>query len=113
MAYKKKIDVPTKFHIKKGDTVMVIAGSSKGSQGVVKEVITSKYRAIVEGVNMVKKHTKPTQDNPGGINDIESPIHLSNLMLVDPKSGKPTKVGRKIVDGKSVRFAKKSGEIIK
>ena len=113
MAYKKKIDVPKKFHVKKGDTVMVISGSNKGSQGLVKEIITSKYRAIVEGVNMVKKHTKPTQDNPGGINEIESPIHLSNLMVVDPKSGEPTKIGRKIVDGKSVRFAKKSGEIIK
>ena len=113
MAYKKKIDVPAKFHVKKGDNVIVISGSSKGSKGVIKEVITAKYRAIVEGVNMVKKHTKPTQDNPGGINEIESPIHLSNLMLVDPKSGDATKIGRKIVDGKSVRYAKKSGEIIK
>ena len=113
MAYKKKIDVPSKFHVKKGDNVIVISGSNKGSKGVIKEVITAKYRAIVEGVNMVKKHTKPTQDNPGGINEIESPIHLSNLMLVDPKSGNPTKIGRKIVDGKSVRYAKKSGEIIK
>ena len=113
MAYKKKIDVPSKFHVKKGDNVIVISGSNKGSKGVIKEVITAKYRAIVEGVNMVKKHTKPTQDNPGGINEIESPIHLSNLMLVDPKSGNPTRIGRKIVDGKSVRYAKKSGEIIK
>jgi len=113
MAYKKKIDAPRKMHLKKGDNVIVISGASKGQTGEIKEMLPIKYRAIVEGVNMVKKHTKPTQDNPGGINDIESPIHLSNLMLIDPKSGNPTKVGRKVVDGKLVRFAKKSGEIIK
>ncbi len=103
----------TKFHIKKGDKVVVIAGAYKGSEGEVKEVLPKKYRAIVEGVNVVKKHTKPTNDNPGGINEIEAPIHLSNLLIVDPKSGEPSRIGRKVVDGKSVRYSKKSGEIIK
>jgi large subunit ribosomal protein L24 len=102
-----------KLSIKKGDKVVVIAGSNKGNSGEVKQVFPKDNRAIVEGLNMVKKHTKATQDNPGGINEIEAPIHISNLMLVDPKSGKPTRVGRKIVDGKSVRYSKKSGEIIK
>jgi large subunit ribosomal protein L24 len=102
-----------KLHVKKGDQVMVIAGSNKGSKGEVKSVDTAKNRAIVDGLNMVKKHTKATQDNPGGINEIEAPIHLSNLMLIDPKTGEPTKIGRKKVDGKSVRYSKKSGEIIK
>lgn len=102
----------TKLHIKKGDRVVVTAGASKGSEGEVKKVIKAKYRAIVEGVNMAKKHTKPTADEPGGINDVEQSIHLSNLQLVDPKSGKPTRVGRKVVDGKLVRYSKKTGEII-
>jgi large subunit ribosomal protein L24 len=102
-----------KLSIKKGDRVMVIAGSSKGESGEVKLVFTKENRAIVEGLNMVKKHTKATQDSPGGINEMEAPIHISNLMLVDPKSGQPTRVGRKLVDGKLVRYSKKSGEIIK
>lgn len=102
-----------KLHIKKGDKVMVIAGSNKGLEGEVKLVMPKENRAIVDGLNMVKKHIKSTQDNPGGINEIEAPIHISNLKLIDPKSGKPTRVGRKIVDGKSVRYSKKSGEIIK
>lgn len=102
-----------KLKIKKGDKVMVISGANKGETGEIKLVITKENRAIVEGVNMVKKHTKGTQDNPGGINEMEAPIHISNLMLVDPKTGLPTKVGRKLVDGKLVRYSKKSGEIIK
>lgn len=101
-----------KLHIKKGDKVMVIAGSSKGSTGEIKEIFINKNRAIVEGVNMVKKHTKPVNENPGGIIELEAPIHISNLMLIDPKSGEPTKVGRKEVDGKMVRYSKKSGEIV-
>ena len=101
-----------KLHVKKGDKVIVIAGSSKGSTGEIKEIFINKNRAIVEGVNMVKKHTKPVNDNPGGIIEVEAPIHISNLMLVDPKSGEPTKVGRKEVDGKMVRYSKKSGEIV-
>ena len=104
-----------KLHIKKGDQVQVIAGDSKGQTGKVLKVEVSKQRAIVEGVNIVKKATKPNAKNPqGGIIEQEAPIHISNLMLIDPKSGKPTKVGRKLDDkGKLVRYAKKSGEEIK
>ena len=104
-----------KLHIKKGDTVCVIAGDSKGQQGKVLKVEVSKQRAIVEGVNLVKKATKPNAKNPqGGIVEQEAPIHISNLQLLDPQSGKPTRVGRKVnAEGKLVRFAKKSGEEIK
>ena len=102
-----------KLHIRKGDRVMVIAGNYKGEKGEVLEIFPDRNRAIVENINMVKKHQKPTQDNPGGITEIPAPIHLSNLMLLDPKTGEPTRVGRKHVDGKSVRYAKKSGEILK
>jgi len=101
-----------KLHVKKGDKVKVIAGTYKGTEGEVKEVIGAKSRAIVEGVNLMKKHTKPTQDNPGGINEINTSIHVSNLMVVDAK-GNATRIGRKEVDGKNVRYSKKSGEIIK
>ena len=104
-----------KLHIKKGDTVSVIAGDSKGQQGKVLKVEVAKQRAIVEGVNLVKKATKPNAKNPqGGIVEQEAPIHISNLQLLDPKSGKPTRVGRKVnAEGKLVRYAKKSGEEIK
>ena len=104
-----------KLKIKKGDLVKVIAGDSKGSQGKVLEVILDKGRAIVEGANMVSKHTKPNAAKPnGGISKQEAAIAVSNLMLVDPKSGKPTRVGRRKNDaGKLVRFAKISGEEIK
>ncbi len=102
-----------KLKIKKGDRVMVIAGSNKGSQGEVLEVFPSKNRAIVEEINIVKKHQKPTNDNPGGIIEKPAPIHISNLKVIDPKTGTPTRVGRKEVDGKLVRYSKKSGEIIK
>ena len=102
-----------KLSIKKGDKVMVIAGSNKGESGEVKQVLVKDNRAIVEGLNMVKKHTKANQDNPGGINEMEAPIHITNLMVIDPKTGKPTRIGRKLVDGKLVRYSKKSGEIIK
>ncbi len=101
-----------KMHIKKGDRVVVIAGKDKGAQGEVLQVFPHKNRAVVDGVNIVKKHTRPTETNPGGINDIPAAIHISNLMHVDPKSGEPTRIGRKKVDGKSVRYSKKSGEII-
>jgi large subunit ribosomal protein L24 len=104
-----------KLNIRKGDTVIVVAGNDKGQQGKVLEVIRKTDRAIVEGVNMVKKHTKPNAANPqGGIVEQEAPIHLSNLMLVDPKTGEKTRVGRREgANGKLVRFAIKSGEEIK
>jgi large subunit ribosomal protein L24 len=112
---KKKQVQPGKLKIRKGDLVKVIAGDSKGSQGKIVEVLVEKGRAIVEGANMVSKHTKPNAANPnGGIVKQEAAIHISNLMLVDPKSGKPTRVGKKRNDaGKLVRVAKKSGEEIK
>jgi large subunit ribosomal protein L24 len=104
-----------KLHIKKGDTVYVNAGNDRGQQGKVLEVIVDKQRAIVEGVNMVSKHTKPDSKNPqGGIVKKEASIHISNLQPLDPKSGKATRVGRKQnAKGKLVRIAKKSGEEIK
>jgi large subunit ribosomal protein L24 len=104
-----------KLHIKKGDTVMVISGESRGQKGRVLEVNRDKSRAIVEAINMVSKHTKPNAKAPqGGILKKEAPIHVSNLMLVDPTSGKPTRIGRKLGDNnKLVRYSKKSGEEIK
>ncbi|MBI5217380.1 MAG: 50S ribosomal protein L24 [Bacteroidia bacterium] len=104
-----------KLHIKKGDTVIVTAGDSKGQQGKVLEIITKTEKAIVEGVNLVSKHTKPNASHPqGGIVKKEAPIHISNLMLVDPASGKPTRIGKKLnKDNKLVRYSKKSGEEIK
>lgn len=104
-----------KLHIKKGDTVRVIAGDNKGSEGKVLEIQKDKNRAIVEGVNLVKKHTKPNAAHPqGGIIEQEAPIHISNLQLIDPKSGQPTRIGRRQNDkGKLVRYAKRSGEEIK
>ena len=101
-----------KLKIKKGDNVVVIAGSYKGSEGEVLEVFPKKNKAIVSDVNMVTKHKKPTQDDEGGIVKQPAPIHISNLMLIDPSSGDPTKVGRRVEDGKLVRYSKKSGEII-
>jgi len=104
-----------KFHIKKGDTVVVISGEDKGQKGKVLEVFKEKERAIVEGINMVKKHTKPNAQYPqGGIIEQEAAIHISNLLVADPKSGVPTRIGRKLNDkGKLVRYSKKSGEEIK
>ena len=111
----KKQATPAKLKIRKGDLVKVMAGDSKGSQGKIVEVILAKNRAIVEGANMVSKHTKPNAANPnGGIVKQEAAIHISNLALVDPKTGAATRVGRKRnADGKLVRVAKKSGEEIK
>lgn len=104
-----------KLHIRKGDTVLVIAGDDKGKQGKVLEVIVDKNRAVVEGINIVTKHTKPSAGKPeGGLKKTEAPLHISNLQLIDPASGKPTRVGRKLDDkGKLQRFAKKTGEFIK
>ncbi len=104
-----------KLHIKKGDIVIVNAGESKGLEGKVLEVFPDKQRAVVESVNMIKKHTKPNAAHPqGGIIEKEAPIHISNLNLKDPKTGKATRIGRKLDDSnKLVRFSKKSGEEIK
>ncbi|MEZ4999217.1 MAG: 50S ribosomal protein L24 [Bacteroidales bacterium] len=104
-----------KLHIKKGDSVIVISGESKGQRGRVLEVNRDKQRAIVEGVNMVSKHTKPNAQNPqGGIIKKEASVHISNILLVDPSSGKATRVGRKLNSkDKLVRYSKKSGEEIK
>ncbi|MBR5456160.1 MAG: 50S ribosomal protein L24 [Bacteroidaceae bacterium] len=103
-----------KLHIKKGDMVIVNSGEDKGKTGKVLQVIVEKDRAVVEGVNMVSKSTKPSAKNPqGGIVKQEASIHVSNLNLVDPKSGKATRIGRKFnAEGKKVRYAKKSGEEI-
>lgn len=101
------------MHVKKGDKVQVISGKDKGKQGIVLELFAKKDRVIVEGINIVKKHNKPSQANPqGGIVSQEAPIHVSNVMPIDPKSGEPTRVGYKVVDGKKVRVAKKSGEAL-
>jgi large subunit ribosomal protein L24 len=105
----------TKLHVKKGDNVMVIAGNYKGQSGRVLTIDREKQRAIVEGVNLISKHTRPNADNPkGGIIKQEAPVHISNLKVID-KSGKPTRIGRKTDEktGKSVRYSKKSGEVIK
>jgi large subunit ribosomal protein L24 len=104
----------SKLHIKKGDTVYVNAGNYKGQTGKVLSVLVEKQRAVVEGVNMVSKSTKPSAKHPqGGIIKQEAPIHISNLNVVDPKTGKPTRIGRKLgANGKLVRYAKKSGEEI-
>ncbi|MBO8157478.1 MAG: 50S ribosomal protein L24 [Bacillaceae bacterium] len=99
------------MHVKKGDKVKVISGKDKGKTGTILEAYPKKERVLVEGINMVKKHAKPSQENPqGGIITMEAPIHVSNVMPIDPKTGEPTRVGYEIRDGKKVRIAKKSGE---
>lgn len=103
-----------KTYIRKGDTVYVLAGEDKGKTGRVLEVLRDKHRAIVEGVNIVTKATKPTAQHPqGGLIKKEAPINISNLNLVDPKTGKPTRIAIKRVDGKVVRISKKSNQEIK
>jgi len=99
--------------IKKGDRVVVLAGKDKGRQGNVLKVIPTVNRVLVEGVNVVQRHTRPSQTNPqGGIVNKEAPVHVSNVAFVDPKSGEPTRVGFRMDGDKKVRFAKKSGEVI-
>ncbi|ASF37745.1 MULTISPECIES: 50S ribosomal protein L24 [Halobacillus] len=101
------------MHVKKGDKVMVITGKDKGKQGTILEAYPKKERVLVEGVNEVKKHAKPSQENPqGGILTQEASIHVSNVLPIDPKTGEPTRVGYKVEDGKKVRIAKKSGEAL-
>ena len=101
-------------HVRKGDTVVVVAGKERGKRGKVLRVITGKGRVLVEKLNMIKKHQRPTQKlRHGGIIEREGPIHLSNVMLVDPQTDKPTRVGmRSLADGKKVRVARRSGEFI-
>lgn len=103
-----------KLHVKKDDVVFVISGKDKGKKGRVIAAFPRENRVLVEGINMVKRHTKPSVKNPqGGILNQEAPIHVSNVMLVDPKTGKPTRVGYKVLEtGEKVRIAKKSGEVI-
>jgi len=109
----KKTRFAPKLHVKKGDNVKVIAGANKGQTGVITQVFPKENRAIVGGLNVKVKHTNPTQQNPGAINEIEMPIHISNLMHVDSKTGEATKIGRRVENGKIVRYYKNSGEIIK
>ncbi|RDK89284.1 50S ribosomal protein L24 [Marinirhabdus gelatinilytica] len=102
-----------KLKIKTGDTVVVTTGEHKGSEGKVMRVDAVKNRAIVEGVNLVKKHEKPSAASPqGGITEKEAPIHISNLALIDPKSGEATRIGYRMEDGKKVRFSKKSNQVL-
>jgi len=102
-----------KLKIKTGDRVIVLSGADKGKEGEVLSVNREKKRVVVKGVNMIKKHTKPSADNPqGGIVEREASIHISNLSLIDPESGKATRVGYRMEEGKKVRYAKKSGEIL-
>jgi len=101
------------LNVKKGDRVIVIAGKDKGKQGEVIAAYPREERVVVQGVNMVKKHQRPTPSNPGGIIDKEAALHVSNVAHVDPKDGKPTRVGVKVLeDGTKVRVAKRSGEVI-
>ncbi|HEV7351383.1 50S ribosomal protein L24 [Telluribacter sp.] len=110
----KKNNKKPKLHIRTGDTVMVISGNSKGKTGQVKTMLIEKQRALVEGVNMITKHMKPNAQNPqGSIEKTEGSIHISNLMVVDPATGEPTRIGRKLNDkGKLQRFSKKNGNLI-
>jgi len=98
--------------IKKGDTVIVLTGRDKGKTGQVTQVLPKEDRVVVEGVNVVKRHQRPTQQAQGGIIEKSASIHVSNVALTDPKSGEATRVGFKVEDGKKVRVAKKSGEVI-
>ncbi|MCH8238723.1 MAG: 50S ribosomal protein L24 [Proteobacteria bacterium] len=102
-----------KLKIRKGDHVLLLAGKDKGKGGEVLKVMPAENRALVQGVNMIKRHQRQTQQQSGGIISREAPVHISNLALEDPKDGKPTRVGFKILkDGRKVRFARRSGEVI-
>src|SRR3954468_24222749 len=109
----RKYNKQPKLHLRKGDIVKVIAGDSKGSQGRILEVLADKRKVLVEGVNLVSKHTKPNaKQTQGGIIKKEAPIHISNVMLIDGK-GNTTRIGRRDENGKLVRYSKKSEEVIK
>lgn len=102
-----------KFKIKKGDRVIVTTGREKGKSGEVLQVLRQEDRVLVQGVNMIKRHQRPSQINPGGIMEKEAPLHISNVALIDPKSDLPTKVGYRMVEGgRKIRFARRSGEPI-
>ncbi len=102
-----------KYKLKKGDKVVVLTGRDKGKRGEILEMRLKEGKAVVQGINLVKKHAKPSQVDPGGIKELERPVHLSNLAIEDPKDGKPTRVGFKVLDnGAKVRIAKRSGEVI-
>lgn len=105
----------SKFHVRKGDTVQVIAGESKGKSGKVLEILTEKNRVIVEGLNLITKHQKPSAGKPeGGIKKVEGTIHISNVALIDPATGKTTRTGRKLNEkAKLQRYSKKTGDFIK
>jgi large subunit ribosomal protein L24 len=102
----------SKFKIRKGDRVTVISGRDKGMTGEVLRVLRDDHRVVVQGVNMVKRHQRPSQTSQGGIIEMESPIHISNVAHIDPKDDKPTRVGWTEIEGRKVRFARRSGEVI-
>jgi large subunit ribosomal protein L24 len=105
--------VSRKFKIKKGDRVVVVTGRDRGKQGEVLRVVRKEDRLIVQGVNMVKRHSRPSAGHPGGIIDKEAPIHVSNVAHVDPSTNRPTRVGYKLLDdGRKVRVARRSGEVL-
>jgi large subunit ribosomal protein L24 len=106
------MSISLKSKIRKGDRVMVRTGRDKGKVGEVLRVMPQEARALVQGINMVKRHTRPSMQNPGGIVEKEGPIHLSNLAHIDPKDNKPTRVGYSVIDGRKVRVARRSGERI-
>jgi large subunit ribosomal protein L24 len=110
----RKYNKQPKLHVRTGDTVIVIAGNAKGKKGKISQVLVEKQRAVVDGVNMITKHVKPTAQNPQGeLKQMEGTIHLSNLQLIDPATGQPTRTGRKLNDkGKLQRFSKKTGNLI-
>ena len=102
-----------KFKIRKGDSVMAISGRERGREGTVLRVLTKENRVLVQGLNMVKRHQRPSAQHPGGIIEKEAPIHVSNVALIDPQSRKPTRVGFKVLgDGRKVRVARRSGEVV-
>lgn len=113
MTQTKKLDATAKMKIKKGDQVIVLTGKDKGQQGEVLKAMPKEQRVLVKGINLVKKHRRPSATNPGGIDSIEASIHVSNVALIDPKSGKGTRAGYKLnADGSKTRIARKSGEAL-